>query len=105
LAHIILHNNGAYNIFSSILDAPIYEEALTLDELKEEIKREHGDRGMRDLPDRLKRAHKYGNSGLMGDNTLEEAICINRAGENETQMMVDEFIEKYMTLKPSAKTT
>ena len=97
MAQLIIHKDGAYNFYTTIADGACYESALTLEELKMIVKFESGVNGLRELPERLDRAHKTGCSSLRGE-TLEECIRCNRAGENETTLTVDAFVAKYLTL-------
>lgn len=97
MAQLILHNAGAYQLYTTIADGPCYEQALTLDELKEVLRLEGGQVAIDALPDRLERAHKTGCSSIHGE-TLEECISCNRAGENEATVPVDEFIRRWVTL-------
>jgi hypothetical protein len=96
LADLIIHHNGAYNIFGTIADAPHYSSALTLDQLRQVMKENYGEHGLRTLPERLERAHKTGCSHI-GGWTLDECIAGNRAGPNESAVSRDEFIAKYLT--------
>lgn len=102
MANLILHKDGAYNIYTTVADGACYESALTLDDLERVIRFEQGEQGMRDLPARLERAHKTGCSSMRGE-TLEECISCNRAGPNETELSVAEFVAKYLTLPPNAR--
>jgi hypothetical protein len=88
MAHFILHKDGAYNVWSTIVDAPIYESALTLDQLKQAEPW---------TDERLARAHDKGCSAIYGI-TLDGCIEGNRAGPEETEMPRDEFIAKFLTL-------
>jgi len=97
MGQLILHLNGAYNLYSTIADGPCYESALTLDELHEVIKEEGGRRALEELPRRLERAHQTGCSCGYG-TSLEQKIISNRAGPNETHMASDEFILRFLTL-------
>ena len=101
MANLILHKDGAYNLYTTVADGACYESALTLDELKEVIRFEHGEQGMRELPARLERAHLTGCSHVNG-LTLEECVSCNRAGPGETEMPFDAFVAKYLTLTPNA---
>ena len=100
MANLILHKDGSYNIYTTIAEGACYESALTLEQLEEVIHFDHGEQGMRDLPARLERAHKTGCSSMRGE-TLEECISCNRAGPNETELSVAEFVAKYLTLPPN----
>lgn len=97
MPQLILHKDGAYNIYGTIADGPHFESALTLDQLTEVIGQEYGETGLRELPQRLERAHRTGCSSMRGE-TLEQCISYNRAGQNEANMPVDEFVRRYITL-------
>lgn len=98
MAQIILHKDGAYNIYSTIMDAPLFESALSLLQLKEYIKDEFGEDGLRNLYRRLERAHEIGCSAYDASD-LEDCLCCNRAGKNEKTLSYKEFIKKYLTLE------
>jgi hypothetical protein len=102
MAKLILHKDGAYNLYTTIADGACYESALTLQQLEEVIRFESGEQGMRELPARLERAHKTGCSSMHGE-TLEECISCNRSGPDETKLSAAEFVEKYMTLAPNVE--
>ena len=97
MAALILHKDDAYNIYGTIADGPHYESALTLEQLTEVIGQKFGEAGLRDLPHHLERAHRTGCSSMHGE-TLEECIAYNRAGPNEANMPVAEFVERHLTL-------
>lgn len=97
MAQLILHKDGAYNLYTTVSDGACYESALTLDELTEAIRFEFGESGVKQLPARLKRAHRTGCSSLDG-MTLAECISCNRAGPGESRLTYGEFVGKYLTL-------
>jgi len=97
MPRLILHKDGAYNLYTTIADGACYESALTLDELTEALRFEGGQRAVDELPARLERAHRTGCSALDGD-TLEGCIFCNRAGPGESRLSVSDFIAKYLTL-------
>lgn len=94
---LILHNDGAYQLYGTIADGPYYSHALTLEQLKDALREEGGQAAIDSLPARLERAHKFGCSSVLG-MTLAECIECNRAGPNETTVPVDEFIRRWVTL-------
>lgn len=102
MGQLILHKDGAYQIYTTVADGACFERALTLDELTEYIRQELGEAGLRELPQRLERAHKTGCSSMHG-MTLAECLVANRAGENESELSFDEFVTRYLTLTPNAK--
>lgn len=97
MAHTLLHNNGAFNFYSTIADGPIFMAALTLEQVHTYIGREHGEVGLRELGARIKRALATGTSSHI-DKSLSEFLSVNRAGPNETKLSTLEFIEKFLTL-------
>lgn len=97
MPQLILHKDGAYQLYTTVADGPCYEQALTLDELKEVLRFEGGQAAIDALPARLERAHKTGCSSLHGE-TLEECIACNRAGPDEREVPFDEFVRRWLTL-------
>jgi hypothetical protein len=93
----IIYKDGAYNLFSTVVDAPVYESALTSDQLREAMREKFGQTGLDALPERLDRAHKTGCSSIDG-TTLLECIAGNRSGPKEAEMPAGEFIERFLTL-------
>ena len=91
---LILHKDGAYNLYTTVADGACYESALTLKQLRKAIELEHGQAG---LQSRLDRAHKTGCSSMHGE-TLAECISCNRAAPGEAHLSFDEFVQRYLTL-------
>lgn len=100
MANVILHKDGAYQVYTTIGDGPCFESALTLAQLTEYIQQELGAAGLRDLPQRLERAHRTGCSSALG-LTLEEVLATNRAGPKEKALSVEDFVRRYLTLPSS----
>lgn len=86
MARFILHHDGGYNVWSTIVDAPLYDSALTLAQLRD---------AEPVTDERLARAHDKGCSALSGE-TLDGCIAVNRAGPDETQLSRDEFIGRFL---------
>ncbi|MEY2875278.1 MAG: hypothetical protein RLZZ373_2649 [Pseudomonadota bacterium] len=97
MPQLILHKDGAYNLYTTVADGPCYDAALTLDDLKEVLRMDGGQRAIDGLPARLERAHKTGCSSIDG-MTLLECIAGNRAGPGESEVPADEFIIRWLTL-------
>lgn len=91
----ILYNNGRYNVYSTISDTFVYESFLTLVQLKKITKEKYGTSGLEDLNSRLERAYAKGTSSYY-DKNIEETLCDNRCGKNETFMEINECIKKYL---------
>ena len=96
MADIICHNNGRYNLYSSITDSFRFDNAITLKELKSAIFLEFGETGLSGLPARLNRAHKQGVSAL-GYISLKDFLRGNRAGENEKELSYQECLSQYLS--------
>lgn len=94
---LILHKDGAYQQFDTITDATMYTRAVTLEELTLQIKVQHGEYGLLELPARLERAHATGCSSTTG-TTLDDCIRGNRAGPNGEHISRDQFIAQFLTL-------
>lgn len=88
MAHFIIHHDGVYNVWSTVVDAPLFDSGMTLDQLKREEPV---------TDERLARAHKTGCSAIYGE-TLDGCIAVNRAGPDEACMGRDEFIARFLTL-------
>lgn len=93
----IIHKDGAFNVFSTVVDAPLLDQALAKDELAAWFRDMHGESVMNELSIRIDRAVAAGTSALTGI-TLEELISFNRAGQNEKMMQPAEFIDQFLTL-------
>lgn len=81
-----------YLEWSSVVDAPI-TWGLTLKQLKQRIKKESGNEGLKELVDRLKRVEKTGTSCL--GSTLDNHIFVNRAGSRGQHITKEQMIQKY----------
>jgi hypothetical protein len=99
MSRVIIHYNGAFNIYCTIADKPLFH-ALTRAQLEEWVQQDEGESGLMILPRRIERARACGSS--CGED-LEVVICCNRAGENEENLSIDEFIEKFLTLKDASQ--
>lgn len=96
MGHLLIQKDDVWNIWSTVVDAPLYERGLTRAELAEEIRQEHGNAGVRELGPRIERALKTGCSHAAGW-TLMECIEFNRAGPNESCLPADELIRQYLS--------
>ena len=93
MGRCIIKINDKYFEWSTIVDAPV-TYGMNREELKEYIKRQYGNRGMRELPHRLKRVEKRGASWV-DKHDLDYTIAFNRAGEDESELTKQEIYEKY----------
>jgi hypothetical protein len=96
MANLILHHNGAYNIYCTISEGARYVSALTLTQLHSVLIDEGRDSD--EIKSRLDRAHDTGCSSI-NRQTLKDCISCNRAGENEAHLSEEDFISQFLTLK------
>ena len=96
---MILKLEGKYLVWSSIVDAPI-TYGMTLDELREYWREEYGRSGKDDLERILPRVESHGFSSPRY-SSFADVIEGNRAGENESELTLDEIVEKYVRNPPS----
>ena len=97
----IIHKDGAFNVFSSVVDACYFEPALTRVELEKWYRDEYGKSGMLGLPERIKRATDTGTSAMGG--TIDGHIDSNRCGPREGKITKAEFIRRFLTIIPSSE--
>ena len=97
MAHIIIHYNGVYNIYSSVTEEPLYEEGITEEQLRLFIKLKDGETGLATLPKRIDRAKAFGSSSFV-DRSLHSVVDRNRAGVSGIRMTFNAFVDKYLTL-------
>ena len=98
MSQILLHHKGVYNFYTTIADGACFELGLTLEQVKSHIKEELGNQGLKNLPDRIKRAQKTGTSEITGISLNVLLLC-NRAGKNERKLSTKQFINRFLTLK------
>jgi hypothetical protein len=70
----IIHRDGVFNIFDTVVDAPVFSRALSKSELEEWYREQYGLHGMRELPQRIERAIVHGCSGHPPFDKLESYI-------------------------------
>lgn len=97
MAHIIIHYNGAYNLYSTVVDEPLYESAISEEQLRLHVKLKDGESGLAALPERIDRAKKFGSSSFL-DSSLHSVVDRNRAGVSGIRMTFNAFVDKYLTL-------
>jgi hypothetical protein len=83
-----------YLEWSTVVDAPI-TNGMTLEEFEVYYQQEYGEAELKYLEKRLERVEKKGTSSLLGGHTLEDLISINKAGDGETKLSMEEIIQKY----------
>lgn len=99
MANVICHHEGVFNIYSTVSDGFFWESGITEDELTKWYQEEYGKNGLTRLPARLERAKQYGTSAQFPNESLDEFLCCNRAGENEARLTTQECIDKFLTIR------
>jgi len=93
MGRCIIKIKDKYFVWSTIVDAPV-TYGMDKEGLKNFIKLEYGNKGLRELPKRLERVEEKGVS-WMDKTDLESTIDFNRAGENEECISKEEIYERY----------
>ena len=84
MGRFIVKLRDRYFEWSTSVDAPV-TYGMTADELREHIRDEYGNQGLRELPERLARVERTGCSAHDG-RTAASVIRFNRAGDGETTL-------------------
>ncbi len=92
MPRVIIYHEGFYNEYSTVSDGPCWKRGLTLEEFKRITKSELGKHGLRQLDERLVRAHTKGTSSHLDDN-LKETVDYFLRQEN---MTLEHFINKFL---------
>lgn len=85
-----------YFEWSTVSDSPT-TYGMSEGELRDHIKEEYGNDGIDALPERLKRISINGTSAI--GETLPEIISLNRAGESETRLTIQQIYDRYQMKK------
>lgn len=94
MAHGIIKLGGQYLVWSTVVDAPV-TYGMTLKKLREHLKTEHGEEGLRSLPLRLERVEAKGTS-FVHDDDVTDTIWLNRAGPGEKPLHMVEIEDFYV---------
>lgn len=92
MGRCIIKIKDKYFEWSTVVDAPV-TRGMTERQLTRHIKAEYGNEGLSELHRRLERVAQNGTS--FHGCTLDKLIELNRAGDNETCLTLDEIYEKY----------
>ncbi|OUX87963.1 MAG: hypothetical protein CBB95_07625 [Alteromonas sp. TMED35] len=96
MAQIICHHNGRYNLYNTMSDGFRFVSSLSREQLESLIEKEFGEKGLSELPARLELAHQNGHS-TPSNESLDEFLCVNRAGENENFLTTEECIFRFLS--------
>ena len=94
MPHYIVKIDKWYFDWSTVVDAPV-TYGMALESFKKWYRFEYGAQGMKDLPERLKRVGKHGTSAIP-NQTVDQLISFNRAGDNEENLSKEMILEKYV---------
>jgi hypothetical protein len=93
MGRCIVHHEGRYLEWSTVVDAPV-SETMREAEMREWLLRRHGESVRDILDERFERAKTYGTS-YHTPTDLRELLECNRAGENEACLSYEEFMAEY----------
>jgi len=83
--------------WSSVVDAPV-TFGMPHDQFMAYYKEEYGEKGMRELPDRMERVKQFGTSSRFQES-FDEMIILNHAGKNGTLFSKEQIIKWYCRRK------
>lgn len=98
MGRCVIKIKDMYFEWSTIVDAPV-TFGLTLDEMRQSIKEDYGQRGLEHFESRLEQIEQIGTSWNNG-TTLESTVSCNRAGPDETELTIDEIYKAYGLREP-----
>lgn len=81
-----------YVEWSTVVDAPI-TYICNREEMKAHLLERYGTAGRPD--ERIARADKRGTSWIDREETMEDLVALNRAGDDETELTLGEIREQY----------
>lgn len=87
-----------YLLWSTVVDAPV-TYGMDWEEYMDFIRQEEGQEGINRLLSRKGRLEEVGVTGL-GWKDVADVVTINRAGPDETELSLDEIIQKYCIDRP-----
>lgn len=96
MTEVIIHHDGAFNMYSLYGGTPIFEPAINEGELRRHIK----EKLLQELDQttiRIARAREFG-VGSVIPMSLKYRITHNVAGDNRANLSFTEFVDRFMTL-------
>lgn len=96
MTQIICQHKDRYNIYCTVSDGFRFVSSIDLDQLKAVIELEQGIDGLFKLTGRILRSAKNGHSSTSGES-LDDFLCCNRAGEDESKLSTDECIDRFLS--------
>ncbi len=96
MPRIICHHEGRFNLYSTITDAFVFSSSITLSQLKQYIKEEEGNVGLRSLDEPVNLAVCCGTSSTFHDD-LDDLMTENRAGQDEAALSTNECIDRFLS--------
>ena len=84
-----------YLEWSSVVDAPV-TDGMLLEEFEAYYCCRYGHSSMDGLVERLARVNETGTSDMVSREDVTTWLVVNRAGDNERRLTVDEIVDKYI---------
>jgi len=101
MARVILHKDGRFNVYDTVLCRPLFSQGMDEREMLDELMRPQqllGDLGKRPLQ-KLERAKKYGSSevpGIVGTG-LEHHLNTHLVAQQGVRLTEAEFIKTFLS--------
>ena len=96
MPRVICHHNGKFNIFSTVCDAFLCDNALSLEELRSEYMDEVEGFTSASLNEQVERAIATG-VAHNSYGSLGELLAANRAGPSEEHLPATECISRFLS--------
>jgi hypothetical protein len=97
MARYIIHHEGVFNIYSTVVDAPLFTCGLSERHVIQQMVQMNAGSGQEQVYKMVERAMKHGTSEP--GSTLRQTIACNRAGPHEAEVPFDEFLKQYLTIR------
>jgi hypothetical protein len=94
---VIICRKGVYNVYCTVTDSPFFDTGVKLSALRKWWGEQFGSTAKQDFESSVVRCMMKGTSSR-GDDTLQDTILTNRAGDDEECLSFDDFVSQYLTI-------
>lgn len=98
MAQTIIHKDGAFNIYCSVMDKPVFSHGVKAQIVYDYLL----DKASDEISGRLSLAMDLGTDSRVCMD-VDHVVNCNCAGENETNISTAEFVKRFLTLEGVTK--
>mgnify|MGYP000967480760 CR=1 FL=1 len=95
MPQIIIHENGVFNLFSTVVDAPIFNHGIKEADLLVYLYEEGGRSRVEDF---IRKRERIVENGSFMSGSVKEVVMLNCAGKNEENIDYETFMSMFMTI-------